>query len=323
MTIRGEFELIARHFAPLATHPGAFTLKDDAAVLAPHAGFLSGYTVDALVAGVHFLPDDPPGLIAKKALRVNLSDLAAMAAHPVGYLLALALPAGIDETWIAAFARALGEDQREFGLSLLGGDTVSTSGPVTISVTAIGEVESDDIGPLRRDGAQAGDDIYVSGSIGDAALGLDALRGQLGAIDKASEDYLIDRYRLPRPRIELARAVRRHAHAAMDISDGLVQDLGHIARASNAGADIELDSIPLSPAARAAAADRVACITAGDDYELMFMAAPSQTEAIAEAASRVGVAVTRVGRVARSNGVRVRGGNGGVVPIERAGFTHF
>ncbi len=322
MPLPGEFELIARYFAPLARHPGAFGLKDDAAVFEPRTGFKAVCTVDALVGGVHFLLDDPPDLIARKALRVNLSDLAAMGAIPLGYLLAFAVTKEIDERWVAEFARGLGDDQQAFGVSLLGGDTVASSGPPTISITAIGEIEADAMGPLERSTAHGGDDLYVSGTIGDAALGLAVLRGRHKTLDAASRDYLIDRYRLPQPRIELARAVRLHARAGIDVSDGLVQDLGHLAAASGLGAEVELRLIPFSLAARAAN-DPMACIVGGDDYELLFTAAADEAGAIAQASARTGVAVTLIGRMTGAAGVRVFGADGKIVPIARGGFTHF
>ncbi len=238
----GEFRLIARHFRPLAG-AGALDLTDDAALLAPPPGRELVVAADAMVAGVHFLPDDPADLVARKLLRVNLSDLAAMGAAPLAYLLTLSAPRATPDAWFAAFAAGLAADQEEFGLRLLGGDTTSTPGPVSLSLTIIGHVAPGRA--VRRAGAQAGDGLFVTGTIGDGALGLRAIRGELAD----PEGFLASRYRLPRPRIGFPLA---SAHAAMDVSDGLVQDVGHLCRLAGIGAVIEASRIPLSPAARAA-----------------------------------------------------------------------
>ena len=241
----GEFALIARHFRPLAG-PGALGLGDDAAVMTPPAGRELVIAADAMVAGVHFLPDDPADLVARKLLRTNLSDLAAMGAEPLGYLMTISAPRDTDEGWFAAFATGLAEDQEAFGLSLLGGDTTSTSGPISLSLTILGSVAPGTA--LRRNGARPGDGIWVSGSIGDGALGLLAAKGELADPDS----YLAGRYRLPRPRLALGLRLHGIATAAMDVSDGLVQDLGHLCRAGSLAAEIMAEAVPLSPQARAA-----------------------------------------------------------------------
>jgi thiamine-monophosphate kinase len=274
----GEDSVIARRFKPLVTDPGAFGLTDDAAVLKAFGEDIV-VTTDAIVEGVHFLSDDPPDTIAKKALRVNLSDLAAKGASPAGFVLTLALRE-IDETWLAAFARGLGEDTGAFNCPLLGGDTVSTPGPLMISITAFGRVPQGKM--VRRSGAEPGDQVVVTGTIGDAALGLDILRnGRVAAAlatDAASRNMLIGRYRVPEPRNALALAIRAHASAAMDVSDGLAGDLAKLCAASGASAVIDLPSIPVSPAATAVLAASAAgieiLISGGDDYE-MLCAIPS------------------------------------------------
>src|SRR5881398_2866985 len=217
----GEDSLIARYFRPLATDPGAFNLADDAALFKPSGDDIV-VTTDAVVEGVHFLPDDPPDTVARKALRVNLSDLAAKGAAPAGFVLTLALrDAG--EVWLEPFALALGEDAKAFGCPLLGGDTVSTPGPLMISITAFGRVPRGKM--VHRSGAKPGDRVVVTGTIGDAALGLDILKGGAAAAalagDAAAREMLTGRYCVPQPRNALATAVRDHAHAAMDVSDGL------------------------------------------------------------------------------------------------------
>src|SRR4051794_19398873 len=240
----GEDSLIARYFRPLATDPGAFDLTDDAAILKSSADELV-VTTDAIVEGVHFLPDDPPDAIARKALRVNLSDLAAKGAAPAGFGLTLALRAA-DDAWLAPFARALGEDAASFGCPLLGGDTVSTPGPLMISITAFGRVPAGKM--VRRNGAKAGDRVVVSGTIGDAAMGLDVLKGgkvaQALAADTTARDALVGRYRVPQPRVPLAQAIREYASAGMDVSDGLAGDLAKLCAASGVSAAIDTQSVP-------------------------------------------------------------------------------
>lgn len=301
-----EFGLIAACFRPLSvSEPGAFGLTDDAAVLAPAPGTEIVITTDALVAGVHFFPDDPPGAIAKKALRVNLSDLAAMGARPRCVFLATAFPVEIDKHWLNAFAEGLGEDLQAFGIALAGGDVVATPGPLTLSVTAIGEVAAGQA--LRRSGVRDGDLIAVTGSIGDAALGLDMQRAAApDALDGADRAYLLDRYRHPTPRIAAGIGLLGRAHAAMDISDGLLGDLRHLAEAS--GVDILIDArrVPLSDAAgRWIALDPAArerALTGGDDYELAFSCAVDDFAAITESLAAVGVAVTAIGRAEGGQG---------------------
>src|SRR3954452_11519472 len=247
----GEDSLIARYFRPIATDPGAFGLDDDAAALKPSGDDIV-VTTDAVVAGVHFLPDDPPDTVARKALRVNLSDLAAKGATPAGFVLTLALPRA-DESWLAAFARGLGEDATHYGCPLLGGDTVSTPGPAMISITAFGRVPAGKMVP--RGGARPGDCVMVTGMIGDATLGLELLRG--GAVadaladDVASRDVLIGRYRVPQPRNALSRGLRDHASAAMDVSDGLAGDLAKLCAASGVSAVIDAPRVPTSAVAAA------------------------------------------------------------------------
>jgi thiamine-monophosphate kinase len=318
----GEFGLIARHFRPLAG-PGALDLGDDAALLDPPPGRTLVLAADAMVAGVHFLPEDPPETIGAKLLRVNLSDLAAMGAAPLGYLMTTAFPRGTTDAWIGGFVAGLAADQREFGLAVLGGDTVSTPGPMTLSLTILGHVAPG--AALRRAGARPGDEIWVSGTIGDGALGLRAIRGQV-ADDAAG--HLAGRYRLPRPRLALGQALLGLARAAMDVSDGLVQDLGHLCRAAGCGAELAVAAVPLSAAARAALAAEPGLISAvlsgGDDYELLFAAAPGDAARVRAAGALAGVPVTRIGHfVAGAAAVQVRGPDGAVLRLDRSGWSHF
>jgi thiamine-monophosphate kinase len=318
VTLPPEFSLIARHFRPLAG-PGALDLSDDAALLDPPAGRQLVLAADAMVAGVHFLPDDPPETIGRKLLRVNLSDLAAMGAAPLGYLMTCAFPHGTPDAWIADFAAGLAEDQREFGLAVLGGDTVGTPGPASFSLTILGSVAPG--AALRRSGARPGDEVWVSGTIGDGALGLLALTGRL-----PPDPHLASRYRLPQPRLALGLRLGGLARAAMDVSDGLVQDLGHLARAGGCGAVLEAAAVPLSAPARAAVAADPAllarCLGGGDDYELLFAAAPGDSAAIQAAGAAAGIAVTRIGRFVPGGEVTVLDNAGNPMRLPSGGWSH-
>ncbi|MBI5112100.1 MAG: thiamine-phosphate kinase [Rhodovulum sp.] len=331
----GEDRLIAAYFAPLATHPGALGLADDVAVLTPPAGCDLVLETDAIVAGMHFFADDPPETVARKALRINLSDLAAKGARPLGFLLSLALPRGrgeaaVGDRWLAPFARALGEDAAAYGCPLLGGDTVASPGPVMISVTMLGAVPSGTL--VRRAGARPGDRVVVSGSIGDAALGL-LMRGERVAagdfgLDAAGRDHLVGRYLVPQPRTALAEAVRTHASAAMDVSDGLAGDLAKLCAASGASAVIETARLPLSAPARrvlAAAPELLATVlSGGDDYEIVAAVAPDRLASFAAAAAAAGVPVTEIGEIVEGRGPpRVLGPDGSALALDRASFSHF
>jgi thiamine-monophosphate kinase len=324
----GEDSLIARYFRPLATDPGALDLTDDAAVLKPSGDDLV-VTTDAIVEGVHFLPDDPPETIAKKALRVNLSDLAAKGATPAGFVLTLALREASD-AWLAPFARGLGEDVAEFNCPLLGGDTVSTPGPLMISITVFGRVPQG--GMVRRTGAALGDRVIVTGTIGDAALGLDILkRGRsAGAIvaDKAAREHLVGRYRVPQPRVALAKVVRDYATSAMDISDGLAGDLAKLCAVSGVSADIQAKLIPVSLPAKSVvvhgAADIKMLISGGDDYEILCTVPENHLEAFAQAAGLAGVSVTSIGTIVAGSAVpRFLDTQGRDVALGRLSYSHF
>ncbi len=307
-----EFDRIARHFRPLAG-PGALDLTDDAAVFMPPPRRELVIAADAMVQGVHFLPDDPPDLIGRKLLRTNLSDLAAMGAEPFGYLMTVSVPGDTPDSWFAGFAAGLALDQAEFSLRLLGGDTTSTPGPVSLSLTILGTVAPGQA--VRRSGARPGDGLWVTGTIGDGALGLLAARGELA--DPGGS--LADRYRLPRPRLGVAR--REIVSAALDVSDGLVQDVGHLCRASGCAAEIEAALVPLSDAARAAGAEFLPlCLTGGDDYELAMAVSDARADALGES----GVAVTRIGRfVAGPPRVAVRSADGRLLALPSGGWSHF
>jgi thiamine-monophosphate kinase len=324
-----EERLIGRYFRPLAKHPGAFGLRDDAAALTPPPGSDLVLTADAVVGGVHFFPDDPPDAIAKKALRVNLSDLAAKGALPVGFLLTLSLPQ-IEERWLEAFARGLGEDADAYGCPLLGGDTDRTTGPVTISIAAFGTLPHGTM--VRRAGAKAGDRIMVTGSIGDAALGLILRRDPSAAerwkLSDREREYLAERYLLPQPRNAVAEALRIHASAAMDVSDGLVGDLGKLCAVSGVSAEVETARVPLSDvAAKVLAAEPDVLdtiLTGGDDYEILCAMAPDKMAAFRAAAATAGVAVSEIGGMIEGNAPpRFLLADGKPVAFKVTSFSHF
>ncbi|WP_375775036.1 thiamine-phosphate kinase [Bradyrhizobium sp. ma5] len=324
----GEDSLIARYFKPLATDPGAFGLDDDAAALRA-AGEDIVVTTDAIVEGVHFLPDDPPDTLARKALRVNLSDIAAKGAVPAGFVLTLAL-CHAEEAWLKPFARALGEDASHYGCPLLGGDTVSTPGPLMISITAFGRLPQGKM--VHRAGAKAGDRVFVTGTIGDAALGLDVLRGGPVAAaladDAAGRDFLAGRYRVPQPRNALAKAVRSYASAAMDVSDGLAGDLAKLCAASGVTAVINVPSIPLSPAAAGLLARKAigieTLVAGGDDYELLCAVPGDRADAFLREARQAKVAVTAIGGlIAGLSPPSFLDGQGRELALKRLSYSHF
>lgn len=303
-----EFGEIARLFRPLTRGaPGALELKDDAALVAGRPGYDLVVTKDAVVAGVHFLADETPELIGRRLARVNLSDLAAKGAEPFGAFLAVAWPQAWAEADRAAFAAGLGADLKDAGVALLGGDTVATPGPFTASLTALGWVPQGRM--VRRGGAQVGDRILVSGHIGDGWLGLRAARGEIADVDGSLER----RYRLPTPRLDLRRAVLDHAHAAADVSDGLIADAGHVADASHVQIAIELERLPLSPGGRAWLAGQadltsalVALASGGDDYEIVAASPVALPGFVVIGEARAGQ-----GMVVTVGGQRVQPGAGG------------
>ena len=325
----GEFERIDKYFRPLAVNSlGALNLADDAAVLP--VSELSGLVVstDAIVEGVHFLPDDPADLVGRKALRTNLSDLAAMGACPWAYTMTLALGTSArvaPEAWLAALAAGLGSDQSIYGIGLVGGDSVSTRGPTILSITVFGKVGAK--GVLSRSGASPGDDLYVSGTIGDAYVGLKVLSGELvGSVGELEGADLISRYRLPEPRVSLGIDITECANAAMDISDGLVQDLGHLCRASGVSAVVKFDDVPFSSSVRglfeAGTVSVEDLLSGGDDYELLFSAPNSAREQIARRANAAGVVVSRIGFCGAGEGVSILDSAEQVLSMRRVGYRH-
>lgn len=320
-----EFERIARYFAPLTEgFAGAFQLTDDAAVIAPMAERDVVVTTDTMIAGVHFIGEERPDLIAAKLLRVNLSDLAAMGATPLAYMLNIALPDSIDDAWLQSFAEGLAADQAAFAITLAGGDSVSTPGPLALTITAFGTVGSGQA--IRRSGAQVEDVVYVSGTIGDGAIGLKLLHDEVTGLTLDKRDELVGRFRLPRPRVGLGLRLVGLASAAIDISDGLAADLTHVLNASGVGAEIDAAAVPLSDAARTVL-DRepdllATVLTGGDDYELLFTVAPGYTAKIVKIATDLSLPLTPVGRIVADWGLHIAAPDGTEMQLPRKGWIH-
>ncbi|WP_299812313.1 thiamine-phosphate kinase [uncultured Roseibium sp.] len=303
-----EFTLIQRYFAPLANDPGSLGLTDDAAVLTPEAGHDLVLTKDMLAADIHFFSEDAPEAIAAKALRVNLSDLAAKGARPRGYLMGLALPADWTETWLERFCKGLAADQAAYDVQLLGGDTIRSGNGLQISITAIGEVETGKT--VRRSGASPGDILFVSGTIGDAAAGLEVrLHPQFSHdhdLTESEELHILDRYLLPRPRTRLAGLITRFASAALDVSDGLIADCGHMAKASAVDITIDVGQVPFSGALQHLKVKSpqyfARCLNGGDDYEILASVPAGEAAAFQQAAQAAGCPVAEIGRVEQGPG---------------------
>jgi len=324
-TMSAEDRLIARFFAPIATHPGALGLGDDAAFIKPPAGADLVLKTDAIVGGVHFFAEDAAADVARKALRVNLSDLAAKGAKPLGFLVSLALPKETGEDWLAGFAEGLRADAELFGCPLFGGDTDRTPGPITVSIAMFGSVPEGTM--VRRAGAKSGDRVFVTGTIGDAALGVLLRKGGTWMLGGAQRDHLLSRYLLPRPRNALAEAVRTHASAAMDVSDGLAGDFVKLCRASRVAATIDVARVPLSDAAKAVIAAEPAlletALTGGDDYEIVCTVPAAKADSFRHAAEAAQVAVTEIGAIATGEGVRFLDNQNHALSFKRASFSHF
>lgn len=322
-----EFGLIDRYFRPLATAPHAFGLADDAAVLPHEAGTDIVLSSDMVCAGIHFLADDPPSSIARKALRVNVSDIVAKGASPFGYTLSIALPGGTTGPWLADFANGLGHDQETYGLTLLGGDTTRSGDGLVVSITAFGRVAAGRM--VRRSGGRAGDAVYVSGTIGDAAIGLVLRRGALDAetVGQGAR-ALEERYLVPEPPAALAPAVGEHASAALDVSDGLWADLGHMCAASGLTAEVDAGRVPLSPPVARLVAQRpdalVQVLTGGDDYQVLAAVPADRAALFEQAAGTAGVQVSRIGTLVAGQGAPTMTRDGRPLPqVGALGHTHF
>lgn len=317
-----EFSLINKYLAPLSKEAGgSFHLTNDAAVFLVRKGYEAVITKDAITEGVHFLSDTSPSDIIKKLIRVNISDIAAMGALPKYYLIAAILPDSITESWFKETAEALAKEQKEFGISLIGGDTVSHKGKISLSMTMIGEIKKGKA--LKRTTARKGDFIYVSGTIGDASLGLAVLQNRLPDISEKSKKLLIGRYKIPQPRIVLGQEIVRFASAAIDVSDGMIADFNHMKK----GAVIEAAKIPLSDAAKEVLKKSPelfkTVMTGGDDYELLFTAHPGNERKIASLSKRLKTPITRIGVITGGTKITVIDSNNKEISFKNKGFRHF
>ncbi|WP_020593313.1 thiamine-phosphate kinase [Kiloniella laminariae] len=326
---KSEFDLIKSYFAPLASgYDEAFGLLNDAALISENPQASTVVTMDTLIAGVHFLMSDPAGDIARKCLRVNLSDLAAMGATAFGYSLSMAYNSQIETGWVREFTAALGEDQKRFSCHLIGGDTVVTPGSLTITITCFGSVARHQC--LQRNTALVGEDVWVSGDLGDSAAGLKLLTKVLTAPEPEKAAHLIRRYRVPEPRCNLGIELlqRAYSRTAMDVSDGLLADLGHIAHASNVAVELYEDKIPLSAAfveVMSGCPDQglELAVTGGDDYELVFTSDPSQEQNIRELSAKLSLKLSKIGKVISGQGVQLICRNGEIFLPAKGGWTHF
>jgi thiamine-monophosphate kinase len=324
--LASESELIETYLAPLASGmTGAFGLADDAALLTPPVGSSLVLTSDPIIAGVHFLPTDRADDIAWKALAVNMSDLAAKGADPLAYMMTLAFPEPPEETWMAEFAQGLLAAQTDFKCALIGGDTDHTPGPLAIGITAFGTVPEG--GFVRRQGAREGDHVFVTGTLGDAAVGLMLHRdpGLFGdALTEGERSLFVGRYLRPMPRLALALVLREHASAALDISDGFVKDVARLA--GRFGLTIAFDELPVSPALRSIAQDdeRVAgaILAGGDDYEILAAVAPDRSDDFVRDAGRSGVVVTKIGVLESEGPLRVLDADGQPIDVMQTGYDH-
>lgn len=328
--VTSEGELIQTYLAPLSRRmPGALGLQDDCAVLVVPPGSELVVTTDAVAAGVHFFDTDAASDIAWKALAVNVSDLVAKAAVPLAYQMALSFPQAPSHEWLAGFAKGLDQAQAAFGLGLLGGDTDKRPGPLTITITAFGAVPKGRM--VLRSGAQAGDLIFVSGTLGDSALGLKLRHApdlaNTWKLDKKAIALLANRYLRPEPRLALGAVLRDYASASMDISDGLAKDLERLCKASRVAAHIKVSSLPLSAAAKSAVAAGAelykSVVSGGDDYEILCTVPADRAATFADAARARGVPVTSIGTVSAGSGLVLDGLDGVAIQLDATGWDHF
>ncbi|MAZ98113.1 MAG: thiamine-phosphate kinase [Rhodospirillaceae bacterium] len=323
-----EFDRIKKYFKPLASaERGSLDLLDDAAVLPIGSDSELVISTDALVEGIHYVGDEDASLIAQKSLRTNLSDMAAMGAAPWAYTLSLILDplkkCSADQ-WLDSFVAGLQIDQNKYDVRLIGGDSVVGAGPTVISITIIGKLNNK--GPLVRSGALQNDDIYVSGTIGDSAAGLQVIKGSLDFLDFSDQIYLKNRYYLPQPRVALGLALVGLASAAMDVSDGLIQDMGHLCSASGLAAVINWPNVPLSPPVitllESKSISISAIINGGDDYELLFTAPSILRPDIEELSKKTEVSLTRIGYMTEGADVLLMDKENQLISLAGAGFKH-
>ncbi len=326
---KSEFDLIDSYFSPLSNgYEEAYALKNDAALISEQPNKSTVVTMDTLIAGVHFFISDPAEDIARKCLRVNLSDLAAMGADARAYTLSIAYNDDLDSQWVKSFTSGLASDQQRFSIHLIGGDTVKTSGPLTITVTCFGAVPRHQC--HRRNTAQPDQDIWVSGTLGDAAAGLKILNCEMNFENSELRQDLITRYRLPRPRMELGNRLleQKISNTAMDVSDGLLADLTHITSSSKVGAVLYEEDLPFSKAFNALMVENKdlkteLAVTGGDDYELLFTANHQSREEIANLSNSLSLKLSRIGAIVEGEGISLLRKNGDTFSITRTGWKHF
>ena len=320
-----EFEIIQEYFAPLAKNEFSLGLADDVAKYLVNAGEELVFTKDVCVEGVHFFPEDSPDTISRKALRVNLSDLAAKGAQPIGYMIGLGLPENWDRDWLSRFSRGLHQDQELFSISLFGGDTVRSSNTLFIAITAIGRIKTGTL--CKRSTANVGDLVYVTGTIGDSYLGLVIRKNQIVITSESDITYFTNRYLMPEPRMNAISLIQHFANASLDISDGLVADLNHLCVASGVGAEVNIDVVPISSSAQNLIDNSLVniekLITGGDDYELLFTVAESEAKRLEKAAEYDKLQITNIGRITDSNEVCILNSEGAKLAILNKGFQHF
>lgn len=320
-----EFDRISRYFAPLSkSFPGAVDLKDDAALVSVPADRDLVISTDTIVQTIHFLGHETPEKIARKLLRVTLSDLAAKGASPYCYTLNIAAPPSVDDKWLAGFSSGLREDQDRFRISLAGGDTVRNDGHIVLTITGFGLVPQDSI--VRRSGARPGDRLYVTGTIGDAALGLRLSKGEFTSLDWPTREFLIGRYEVPEPPVEFGPSLIGVATASIDVSDGLAADAGHIGSASGVGIEIESNAVPVSDAAAQLVASdpelMLSLLTGGDDYQILAAIPKGHERAYERKAADQEIQVTRIGSVVEGQGISILDRDGGKVSLPSLGFQH-
>ena len=324
-----EFKMIKELLSPLSLgEGGAYGLSDDAAKLNIEKGNIV-LTTDAIIEGVHFPKSEDPKILASRIIRVNLSDIAAMGAVPRAYLLVLALPSSTTLKWIESFVEGLSDEQKEFSISLIGGDTTHTHSELMLSITMIGEIYDNNI--LLRSGARIGDYIYVSGFIGDAALGLSLIQGRYKSNNISITDYLVNRFRKPTPRIDLGKGLNGIANSAADVSDGLLADLRHICEASGVYAEIYLNDIPISSEAESIIKNdidsRIELLSGGDDYELVFTVPFELTSQVSQLSEKYNVEIKQIGKIIgaglNEDVITLKDINGKILKVDSEGYQHF
>ena len=320
---RNEFEIISDFFSPLARDKGSFGLSDDVAVLSKAKGYHFIVSTDMLISEVHFFSNDDPEDIASKCIRVNISDIVSKGAIPKYYFLSIALPKETDDKWIKSFTKSLKIEQKNFNISLMGGDTVSTTGPLTINIVCIGVIEKNKL--IRRNGAMPGEDIYVTGEIGSAKIGLEILKKNIIA-NSDLENYFIKKYRLPCPRNKLGPKLINLASSSIDISDGLISDLNHICLASNVKAEVNYSLLPVSNCISQLNLTenqlKNIILNGGDDYEIIFTSNSLNSTKIFDLSKFLEVNITKIGMIVQGEGIEVFDKESKKIDLILDGYKH-